>query len=240
MRILTGPGGPPSDQSDLSGDVSDARLRELYAAPPLGPGRAWLRVNMVATVDGAATGESGKSGSINNAVDKRVFDLLRDLADVIVVGAGTARVEGYRPADRPTVLVSRSGQVPERLRDGEPGRVLMATCRHAPGLAAARSQLGDDHVLALGGHRVDLGALKTELAARGHRQLLCEGGPHLLRDLIDQEVADELDTTVVPRVVGGPHRRITDGPPVDVPLELGLLLEEEGTLLGRWLVRRHD
>ena len=226
MRILTGPDGPADD-------VSDAELRELYAAPD----RTWLRVNMVATVDGAATGESGKSGSINNAVDKRVYHLLRELADVMVVGAGTARVEGFRPADLPTVVVSRSGKVPAQLRDGEPGEVLMATCRASPGLAEAKRVLGADNVLALGGHRVDLQALKDELGARGYRHLLCEGGPHLLRDLLDQEVADELDQTVVPRVVGGPHRRITDGPPVDVPLELGLLLEEEGTLLGRWYVR---
>lgn len=236
MRILTGPGGP----SHSSDDVSDARLRDLYAVPALARDQAWLRVNMVATVDGAATGESGTSGSINNAVDKRVYELLRELADVIVVGAGTARVEGYRPADRPTMVVSRSGRVPAGLRDGRPGQVLLATCRHAPGLAAARSQLGDEHVLALGGHRVDLGLLKDELAARGHRHLLCEGGPHLLRDLLGQGVVDELDQTVVPRVVGGPHRRVTDGPPVDVPLELALLLEEDGTLLARWFVGRHD
>ena len=63
---------------------------------------------MVSSVDGAATGESGKSGSLNNAADKRVFDHLRAVADVIVVGAGTARVEGYRPADRPIVVVSRA------------------------------------------------------------------------------------------------------------------------------------
>ena len=83
--------------------------------PPQGP---WLRANMVTTLDGAAAGESGTSGSINNAVDKRIFDLLRELADAVLVGAGTARIEGYRPADLPTVVVSRSGRVPER----SPGR----------------------------------------------------------------------------------------------------------------------
>jgi riboflavin biosynthesis pyrimidine reductase len=229
MRILTGPDGPADD-------VSDSDLRELYAAPDL----PWLRVSMVATIDGAATGESGKSGSINNAVDKRVYSLLRDLADAIVVGAGTARVEGYRRADRPTVVVSRTGKVPDLLRGGEPGQVLLATCRSALWLGEARSLLGEEHVLVLGGQRVGLGELKEELASRGLRHLLCEGGPHLLRDLLDQGAADELDKTVVPRVVGGLYRRITDGPPVDVPLELGLLLEEDGTLLGRWFVTGND
>ena len=150
MRVLTGPEGPRED-------LTDADLRSLYAAPST----PWLRANMVSTLDGAATGETGRSGSINNEVDKRVFDTLRDLADAILVGAGTAEAEGYRPADRPIVLVSRSGRVPERLRDAEPGRVLLATCQAAGGLDQAREQLGAEHVLVMGGHRVDLAELKT-------------------------------------------------------------------------------
>ena len=64
----------------LLGDGDE--LPELYAAPD----QPWLRVNMVATVDGAATGEDGTSRSINNGADKVVFDLLRDLSDALVVG----------------------------------------------------------------------------------------------------------------------------------------------------------
>ena len=225
MRILCGPEGP-------SDDVTDADLARLYAAPST----PWLRANMVSTIDGAATGETGRSGSINNEVDKRVFDTLRSLADAILVGAGTAEAEGYRPADRPLVLISRSGRVPARLRDAEPGRVLLATCQAAAGLDRARDQLGADHVLVMGGHRVDLAELKQRLVDRGWRHLLCEGGPHLLRDLVDQGILDELDATVVPRLVGGGHPRITDGPPVDVPMRLGLLLEQQHTLLARWFV----
>ena len=233
MRQLIGPDGPAPD---LAHDLTDSDLARLYAAPQ-GP---WLRANLVTTVDGAATGESGKSGSINNAVDKRIFDLLRELADAIVVGAGTARIEGYRPADLPTVVVSRSGRVPEGLRAAAPGRVLLATCRAADALDEARDVLGADNVLVLGGHRVDLAELKARLTERGLTHLLCEGGPHLLRDLLDQGVLDEMDATVVPRLVAGLHPRITNGPPVDVPLELTVLLEEQNTLLGRWFVRRNN
>ena len=123
MRVLVGP-----DSDDLE---------VLYAAP-----RApWLRVNMVATVDGAANGANGKTGSINDDIDRRVFQALRAMADVIVVGAGTARVEGYRPAPTPIVLVSRSGAVPESLRAAAPGQVLMATCASAPALDDTRAQV---------------------------------------------------------------------------------------------------
>jgi riboflavin biosynthesis pyrimidine reductase len=213
---------------------ADDDLRALYAPPD----EPWLRVNFVSTVDGAATGDDGTSRSINNGADKVVFDLLREMSDAVVVGAGTVRIEGYAVGRKPLVVVSRSGSVPATQRSAEQGKVLMATVSTAPYLEEARSVLGRDNVLVLGSHRVDLARLKDELVLRGFRHLLSEGGPHLLRDLLDQGVADELDTTTVPRVISGSHRRITDGPPVDVPLRLATLAEHDGTLLARWLVER--
>ena len=216
----------------LLGDGDE--LPELYAAPD----QPWLRANMVATVDGAATGEDGTSRSINNGADKEVFDLLRDLSDALVVGAGTVRIEGYAVGRKPLVIVSRSGLVPPTQRSADRGQVLMATVSTAPYLEEARQVLGNDHVMVLGSHRVDLARMKDELVLRGFRHLLSEGGPHLLRDLLDQGVADELDSTIIPRVVGGGHRRITDGPPVDIPLRLNTLVEQDDTLLARWYVER--
>ncbi|HET7068879.1 MAG TPA: dihydrofolate reductase family protein [Nocardioides sp.] len=212
----------------------DADLSAVYAAPD----QPWLRVNMVSTVDGAATGEDGTSRSINNGVDKMVFDLLRELSDAVVVGAGTVRIEGYAVGRKPLVVVSRTGSVPPTQRSARSGQVLMATVSTAPHLEEARSLLGGENVLVLGSHRVDLARMKDELVLRGFRHLLSEGGPHLLRDLLDQGVVDELDTTVVPRMISGSHRRITDGPPVDAPLRLATLVEEDGTLLARWFVEQ--
>jgi riboflavin biosynthesis pyrimidine reductase len=200
MRVLVGP--------------QTADLAELYAVPDLvGRGGSWLRVNMVSSVDGAATGASGKSGSLNNAADKVVFDHLRSTADVIVVGAGTARVENYHPADRPIVVVSRGTDLPEGLRDAPKGMVLV--------------QPLDDPV-----------AFRRSLVDRGWTRILCEGGPTLLGDLLAGGVVDELCTTTVPLLVGGPGPRIVHGPAVDVPLRLHRLLEVDGTLLARWLVER--
>ena len=82
--------------------------------------------------------------------------------------------------------------------------------------------------------------MKAALAERGLRNLLSEGGPYLLRDLLAAGVVDELCVTFVPRVVAGVHPRITEGASVDVPMGLALLLEEDGTLLGRWLVERRS
>jgi len=215
----------------LIGPESDD-LAELYAPPSL----PWLRVNMVSTLDGAANGDSGKSGSINNEADKRVFHALRDQADAIVVGAGTARTERYRVAAVPLVVVSHRGLVPEQLKDAPPGKVLLVTCADSPGLDGCRSTLGTDQVIVVGQSQVDLVAMKAELVDRGFGNLLSEGGPHLLRDLLAAGVVDELDLTWVPRLIGGVHPRILEGASVDHEMRLALLVEDEGTLIGRWLV----
>ncbi|MCW2784154.1 MAG: bifunctional deaminase-reductase domain protein [Marmoricola sp.] len=217
---------------DVLGSQSE-ELADLYRPPRL----PWLRVNMVSTLDGAANGESGRSGSINNAADKAVFAALREQADAVIVGAGTARTEGYRVAAVPLVIVSHQGQIPENLRDAPAGKVLLATCSSSPGLDEAVAQLGADNVLVVGESQVDLAALKDQLVARGLTTLLSEGGPHLLRDLFDAGAVDELCLTFVPRTIGGVHPRIVMGDAVDADLELAVLLENDGTLLGRWFVR---
>src|SRR3954451_13469756 len=96
--------GEPHD-----GDLTDEDLDRLYEAPS-----PWMRANMVATLDGAANGADGKTGTINNSSAKRVFDLLRRWPEAIVVGAGTVRIEGYGEARRPTVVVPRRGHLPDR------------------------------------------------------------------------------------------------------------------------------
>lgn len=214
-------------------ELDDDALAELYA-PPRTP---WLRVNFVSTLDGAAQGPDGLSGSINNPVDNRVFNALRRRADVLVVGAGTLRDEAYNVPKRPLAVVSRSGVVPVNLREAPAGRVLMATVEDAPGLGEAREILGADNVLVNDG-AVDLTLLKRWLAERGHVEQLSEGGPHLMHSLLSQGVADELCLTVVPRLIAGDHLRIVAGTPIDVDLEPAMLLEQDGTIVGRWLVRR--
>lgn len=231
MQVLLDTTGRAEDVADPR-ELTDADLEALYSPPP----REWLRANMVSTVDGSATGDSGVSGSINNPADHRVFTTLRRLADAIVVGAGTARAESYRPAGIPIVVVSRRASVPTTLRGAPPGSVWLATCATSDGIDEARALLGEEHVLTLGSHRVDLPLLRATLVDRGWPHLLCEGGPHLLRDMVFQGAADELTATIVPRLLAGCHPRITHGAPLDAKLRLALLLEDRGTLLGRWLV----
>ncbi|WP_245916396.1 dihydrofolate reductase family protein [Nocardioides gansuensis] len=235
MRVLMGPAGDPVVEEGAE-PSSREHLAALYSRPE-GHDGPWLRVNFVATADGAAQGEDGRSGTINNAADKKVFVALRRLADVLIVGAGTLRTEEYRPTSIPLVVVSRSGRVPDTLCSAEPGRVLMATCANAPGLAEACETLGEEHVLVLGENEVHFLDLKAALADRGWVEQLSEGGPHLLHAMLAAGVVDELCLTITPRLIAGAHLRIVEGQPLDVPLEPTLLLEEDGTFLGRWRVR---
>src|SRR3954468_23522249 len=87
-----------------------AELERMYAYPETD--RPWIRTNFVSTLDGAAYAGDGTSGSLGGPADKQVFALLRSLADVIIVGAGTARTEGYqpvRPDEVDTALRARLG-----------------------------------------------------------------------------------------------------------------------------------
>lgn len=212
-------------------DLDDAALRAAYAAPR----RPWLRLNFVSTVDGSVTGPDGLSKSLNNDADGRVFAMLRDLADVVVVGAGTIRDEAYRPNPKPLVAVSRSGEVPPSLREGSLEHVYVATGASARGLAEARELLGD-RVLVLGDDEPSLVDLRAALVERGFEEILCEGGPGLAGTMLAAGVVDELCATVVPRLVAGDAGRIISGPTVDVDLALTGLIEDDGTLLQRWVV----
>ena len=85
-------------------DLSDDSLSSLYARADRS--KPWLRVNFVSSVDGAATID-GVSGGLGGDADRRVFDLLRELCDVVIVGAGTVRGEGYGPMVLPPRSVDR-------------------------------------------------------------------------------------------------------------------------------------
>lgn len=238
MRLLLGSVGDPGRP------VGTAELERLYAVPP-GP---WLRTNFVSTQDGAATGADGLSGSINNAADKVVYDLLRSLADVVLVGERTARAEGYR-APRLTdgtapvlALLSNHANVPPLVVGPDPGRgrVVLITRTGAPAarLDAARLALGADNVWTFGDERVDLAQAKAALAHQGWPHILCEGGPTLNAALLAAGLVDDLAQTFVPTLVAGGHPRTAHGPEVDVRITLRHLLEEDSTLLGLWRVER--
>lgn len=222
MRLLVGDGDAATPEG----------LRALYKPSRL----PWVRANMVSSIDGAATGSDGRSGTVNNAVDVDVFHILRELADVVLVGVGTAEAERYAEIDMPTVVVSGRGRIPETLRGCTPGAVRLATVASAPGLAAAQAEIGEANVYIAGTHELDAATLIHQLQQDGLNHVLCEGGPTLLNSLLRAGVVDELCHTITPGLLGGESRRIVASPALDVPASLTSLVEHEGTLLHRWLI----
>lgn len=222
-------------------------LERLYAYPA--SDRPWVRTNFVSTLDGAATGKDGKSGTLGGPTDTRVFALLRSLSDVIVVGAGTARDEGYADfeidADLRTrlglspvpamVLVSRSLGIPPALIT--PGTVVVTTADADPtGLAALRETV---EVIAVGEGQIDWPAVLAAFAGRGWRRVLCEGGPSLHGELVKLDLVDELCLTIAPILACGDGPRIAHGhDAVHHAMTLGHAVEADGGLLTRWVRTR--
>jgi riboflavin biosynthesis pyrimidine reductase len=238
----------------LPDPAEDVDLHEHY-------GRDWddgggVRMNFVASVDGAVTA-GGKSKGLQTPGDNKVFAALRDLADVILVGAGTIRVEGYGPtrvSDRrravrrehgyadvlPTAVVSRSLRLDPAaalFTEAPPeARTIVLTC--AAGDANVRSALDEvADVLVCGDAEVDLALARTMLVERGLSRILSEGGPTLFADMAAAGAVDELCLSVTPLLAGPGARRIVSGTPWPdtAALRLHGLLEEDGALFGRYL-----
>ncbi len=197
-----------------------------YAYPE---GRPWLRANMIASIDGAAA-HDGLSGGLANEADKRLFHRLRELSDVVLVGAGTVRSEGYGPAVVPLAIVSRTlgFDYSSPLFQGE---VLLITTAKAPGLEEAREHA---EVIVAGDHSVDHRTALAELHARGLTRVLCEGGPLLLGELVAADLLDELCLTVSPMLLGGGTMRILNGPAVARELVLAGVRQDGDHLFLRY------
>jgi riboflavin biosynthesis pyrimidine reductase len=213
-----------------------AALGGLYAYPDAVAARPvpWLRANMIASVDGAAS-LNGLSGALSGAADRLVFSVLRSLADVILVAAGTARAEHYapvraseiwpqlrrgRPATPPIAVITRSLDLDagDALLAVGPGRArtIVLTTQAAP---ADRRDAAARHadVIVTGPDTVTPAAAVGVLAARGHRRVLVEGGPSLLGQISAAGLLDEICLTFSPVLAGSPAGRILSQPPAGQP-----------------------
>lgn len=234
--------------------VTDEQLRCWYAMPERPEG--WVRFNVVASVDGAATVQ-GRSGGLGTAADVRVLRLLRELADVVLVGAGTIRAEGYGgeligPAARerrrqhgqslhpPVAVVSgRLDLDPTTglFTDAPTRPIVLTTMRADAQRRRALARVAD--VVDAGEAFVDPATVVRVLAERGLIRVLSEGGPTLLGAFQQAEALDDLCLSLSPLLVGGTAPRITVGAGEHPGgLRLGHVLEDEGLLLLRYLTGR--
>jgi riboflavin biosynthesis pyrimidine reductase len=225
---------PPLDE------VDDDALAAHYAWP-VGAVPS-VRVNFVSSTDGAVTVD-GRSGGLGTAADKAVFGLLRRLADVVLVGAGTVRAERYGGARRPTrgrstpppiAVVTGSADLDPQSRLFTDTRVppLILTTEKAPAERRRALAAAGGEVVVL--PRLTPDVLLAELGGRGLNRVLCEGGPSLLGVLQAADAVDELCLTVSPLLVAGDAGRIAHGPPGSPPRAMtlvGALLADDTLLL---------
>lgn len=187
---------------------SIVELAPFYADPPDG-----LRANMIFSADGVAA-FGGRAGPLSCPTDQRLLRTLRGLADVVLVGAGTARAENYGPVKLtdaararrhhegrfeppPIAVVSRSGELPDRLFSNPEQPPILVTCART----AARFEDDDRlRLLIAGEDSVDVALAVAMLREQGMHRILCEGGPTLLDELVEADAVTELCVTLAPRL----------------------------------------
>ncbi|WP_349236128.1 pyrimidine reductase family protein [Cryobacterium sp. BB307] len=223
-----------------------ALIAELVTDEPL------LRMNFVSSVDGAAT-HRGQSGGLSGEADKRLFQLLRRVCDVVLVGAGTVRIEGYEAmrVSAESVRWRHAAGLPEhpvfaivsgsldldpasRIFTDAPVRPIVITTERAPAGERARFDALAD-VIVCGQELVDVDAMLGELRRRGLAHILCEGGPTLFGTLLAADAVDELCITISAILESGSARRIANGTLPDARgLTLKRALASGSTLLLRY------
>ncbi len=260
-QIFPLPGAEMAVEPTVTTGPAPAAVEELailYGNEPCPPTavRPRVRANMIASVDGAAY-LNGRTAALSGPADRMVFAVLRTLADVILVGAGTARAERYRPV--------RDTEVWSSLRAGRPptpsiavvttsldldacGRLVADAPAYAPTIVLTTAHAAHERRAALAGRAVVVVAGQESveparalaaLADLGHRNVLLEGGPHLLGQIADAGLLDELCLTISPMLAGGTSGRILSSPaaPDAAPaagLRLAHVLADDGYLLCRY------
>lgn len=227
------------------GDITE--LASYYAEPPQG-----VRVNMIFSADGAAT-FGGRVGPLSGEIDQQLLEILRGFADVVLVGAGTARAENYGPvrltetqrAQRhrggrtqppPIAVISRTGALPPTLVSNANQPPLLVTCAESP----APHDLGGNQrcgVLVAGQTSVDVVQAIALLRTHGLSRVLCEGGPTLLDELVNADAVDELCVTMAPKLAAGQpmgQRRQPSQLPVPATLRLAHALNHDDYVFLRY------
>ncbi|WP_072691063.1 pyrimidine reductase family protein [Rhodococcus marinonascens] len=236
------------------GELTEDALRGLYAYPKHIPG-PWIRANFVCSIDGAVSVD-GRSGALGTPADKQVYDTLRELADVVVVGAGTVRTEDYGgvrigPDGRQRRVESGMSDLPpiavvsarahldphSRLFNDTEVAPIVVTCADADPARVADLTSAGARVVTAGEHEVTSTGLITALDGLGLHRVLCEGGPSLFGRLAGDDAIDELCLTTAPVLAGGTAGRIATSPRAQVTAmaPAHILIDSDGTVLTRWV-----
>lgn len=198
-----------SDQGDQRAGI----LAAVEMDRPAWPDRPWVVSTMIASLNGAIAID-GRSGPLGNDTDRALLLAMRRVCDAILVGASTARGEGYRPSSithLQIVVASRTANEDWDAALWHDSRTTLLTCD-----AAVRRVPAHVTTLVAGDDSLDLPHAMHLLRDRGIERLDCEGGPRLNGAMIESDLFDELSLTVAPLIVGGAHTGPVAGAPAGI------------------------
>jgi riboflavin biosynthesis pyrimidine reductase len=181
-----------------------------------------LYCNFVSSLDGVVALDAPGAGagptiSGRSPADRLVMGILRALAEVVVVGAGTLRADSghlWTPAyiyppladafarlgEPRLAVVTASGEIDPSERALQPDGLILTT---DAGEAWLRGKLtGGTRVRSLGSGPLGGRRILEALRAEGHRRILTEGGPHLMARFLEEALLDSLFLTLSPVLAG--------------------------------------
>jgi 5-amino-6-(5-phosphoribosylamino)uracil reductase len=208
--------------------------------------RPYVLLSVAMSVDGCIDDATDTRLILSNDADLDRVDELRAGSDAILVGAATIRrdnpallvrsparrsdrVARGLPASPIRVTLTSSGDLDLAARfftAGDGPRLIYAPGPAGPGIRGRLAGAAGVEVIGAGdGHgpgtpvaQADLAAVLADLAARGVRRLMVEGGGRVLAQFLAEGLADELDLVVAPIFVGDPAASRIGGTSPSAPL----------------------
>ncbi|MFI8592162.1 pyrimidine reductase family protein [Dietzia maris] len=241
---------------EIGADVPDPLAPYLEIDRSTPRHECWVTGHMVSGLDGTAAVD-GRVGALSTRPDQKLFRRMRQIADVVLVGAETARLEGYgpirlseqaqaerralgKPPNPPIAVVSRSLEIDSATSlfadVGEDAPTMVVTCAGADG--ERRAEVEDfAEVIVAGEESVEPASALRAFADRGHEVVLCEGGPTWLGELVAADRLDELLLSISP-MMGGDPLPVSVTPPGAGIARFGLkgIMAEDDTLFLRYEV----
>jgi riboflavin biosynthesis pyrimidine reductase len=189
---------------------------------------------MVMSLDGSTVVE-GNSRALSGDADRSILIGLRSLADVIVVGSSTVRIDDYGPPSRKDLrvgVVSRTGNVDLTTPLFTSGAGFLIIPEDAP-------EPSNPTVTCIRAGRgsVDFAAAMSQLDGTF---IQLEGGPGLNASMAQADLIDEINVTISPNIAANSEPRLlSEASPILKRFTLSHILEEDGFLFLRYTRNRN-
>ena len=215
--------------------VENVSVTTLYDVPRQRIATAWgsrpvVGMCMVQSIDGS-TVVHGNSLALSGSADREVMLGLRQIADVVLVGAATVREEGYGPPAKSGLrvgVVSRTGNVDLTTPLFTSGAGFLVVPESAP-----VAQHPGVNIVRSGIDAVDLPHALSHIDGTF---LQLEGGSLLNAAMIEADLVDEINVTISPNVVGGDGPRLVQSSrDVLQRYRLSHVCEDDGFLFLRYV-----